>query len=56
MFTKDVEDYEVAIALAQCGLTKDAKRIVKRLKGHFMHWLKRINGEKYLKKNMDLLD
>ncbi len=43
MFTKDVEDYEVAIVFAQCGLTKDARRIVKRLKGHFIDWLKRIS-------------
>jgi hypothetical protein len=42
MLQKDVEDYEVAITLAQNGLTKDARSMTKKLKGHFVTWLRRI--------------
>ena len=42
MLQKDVEDYEVAITFAQCGLRRDARRMVNKVKGHFVGWLKKI--------------
>ena len=43
MNRKDVEDYEVAITLAQCGLLTDARKMLKRIKNRcYKHWYSRM--------------
>lgn len=47
MSLKDIEDYEVAIALAQCGLFKDARSMLKRIKGRcYKHWYSMVGNRK----------
>jgi len=41
---KDIEDYEVAITFAQCGVKSEAKRIIRRMRKNCKHWYSKMFG------------
>lgn len=44
MKQKDIEDYEVAIAMAQSGEMSEARRLIKKMRKHCKHWYSKMFG------------